>query len=54
MALEDETLSDSKAKELKSEALGYFRHNRDRMAYDQYLAKRLPFASWVSKASATA
>jgi hypothetical protein len=46
-ALEDGTLSSSKAKELKSKALGYFRNNRDRMAYDQYLAKGLPIASGI-------
>jgi hypothetical protein len=44
-ALEDGTLSASKAKELKSKALGYFRNNRDRMAYDQHLAKGLPIAT---------
>jgi hypothetical protein len=46
-ALEDGTLSSLQAKELKSKALGYFRNNRDRMAYDQYLAKGLPIASGV-------
>lgn len=46
-AMEDGTLSGSKAKQLKSKALGYFRNNRDRMAYDQYLAKGLPIASGV-------
>lgn len=46
-ALEDGTLSSQKAKELKSKALGYFRNNQDRMAYDQYLAKGLPIASGV-------
>lgn len=46
-ALEDGTLSDSKAEELKSTALGYFRNNEYRMAYDQLLAKGLPIASGV-------
>ena len=46
-ALEDGTLSDSKRRELKSRALGYFLNNRDRMAYDQYLTKGLPIASGV-------
>ncbi|MEW5980707.1 MAG: ISKra4 family transposase, partial [Acidobacteriota bacterium] len=46
-ALEDGTLSGSKAKELKSKALGYFRNNRDRMAYDEHLAKGFPIASGV-------
>ncbi len=46
-ALEDGTLTNEKAEELKSKALGYFRNNRDRMAYDQYLAKGLPIASGI-------
>ncbi len=46
-ALDDGTLSVSKAKELKSEALGYFRNNRHRMSYDRNLAKGLPIASGV-------
>jgi hypothetical protein len=46
-ALEDGTLSGSKAEALASKALGYYRNNRDRMAYDQHLAKGLPIASGV-------
>ena len=46
-ALEDGTLSDSKAEELKKKALGYFRNNRYRMDYDRLLAKGLPIASGV-------
>ena len=46
-ALEDGTLSGSKTKVLQSKALGYYRNNRDRMAYDQHLAKGLPIASGV-------
>lgn len=46
-ALEDETLTSEQAEELKSKALGYFRNYRDRMAYDQYLAKGLPIASGI-------
>jgi hypothetical protein len=46
-ALEDGTLSRSKAKELQKRALGYFRNNRDRMDYDRLLAKGLPIASGV-------
>jgi hypothetical protein len=46
-ALEDGTLSRSKARTLQSKALGYYRNNRYRMAYDQYLAKGLPIASGV-------
>jgi hypothetical protein len=46
-AIEDGTLCDSKAKELKSTALGYFRNNEYRMGYDQLLAKGLPIASGV-------
>lgn len=46
-ALEDGTLSRSKARTLRSKTLGYYRNNRYRMAYDQYLAKGLPIASGV-------
>lgn len=46
-ALEDGTLTSDKAEELKRKALGYFRNNRNRMAYDQYLAKGLPVASGI-------
>jgi len=46
-AFEDGTLTNEKAEELKSKALGYFRNYRDRMAYDQYLAKGLPIASGI-------
>lgn len=46
-AVEDGTLSSSKAETLQSKALGYYRNNRYRMAYDQYLAKGLPIASGV-------
>lgn len=47
MALEDGTLSTSNAKELNTKALGYFRNNRYRMAYDRLLAKGLPIASGI-------
>lgn len=47
IALEDGTLSKGKARELRSKALGYFRNNRDRMAYDELLAKGMPIASGV-------
>jgi hypothetical protein len=47
VALEDGTLSEAKAEVLSSKALGYYRNNRDRMAYDQHLAKGLPIASGV-------
>jgi hypothetical protein len=46
-ALEDGTLSGSKAKTLRAKALGYYQNNRDRMAYDQHLAKGVPIASGV-------
>jgi len=46
-ALEDGTLTREQAEELKSKALGYFRNYRDRMAYDEYLAKGLPIASGI-------
>ena len=46
-ATEDGSLTSKDAEELKSKALGYFRNNRDRMAYDQYLAKGLPIASGI-------
>lgn len=46
-AMEDGTLTRKNAEELKSKALGYFRNYRDRMAYDQYLAKGLPIASGI-------
>ena len=46
-ALEDGTLSRSNAKELNTKALGYFRNNRHRMAYDRLLAKGLPIASGI-------
>jgi hypothetical protein len=46
-ALEDGTLSHSKADELQKKALGYFRNNRYRMDYDRLLAKGLPIASGV-------
>jgi hypothetical protein len=46
-ALEDGTLSGSKAETLETKALGYYRNNRDRMAYDRHLAKGLPIASGV-------
>jgi hypothetical protein len=46
-SLEDGTLSGSKAEDLKSKALGYYRNNRDRMGYDRLLAKGLPIASGV-------
>ncbi len=46
-ALDDGTLCKSKAEVLATKALGYYRNNRDRMAYDQHLAKGLPIASGV-------
>ena len=46
-AMEDGTLAGKDGEELKSKALGYFRNSRDRMAYDQYLAKGLPIASGI-------
>lgn len=46
-ALEDGALSCSNAKELETKVLGYFRNNRDRMAYDRLLAKGLPIATGI-------
>ena len=46
-ALEDDTLSGSNANLLQTKVLGYFRNNRHRMMYDQYLAKGLPIASGI-------
>lgn len=46
-AMQDGTLSSSKAEDLQKKALGYFRNNRDRMDYDRLLAKGLPIASGV-------
>ncbi|MFH1117532.1 MAG: UPF0236 family protein [Pseudomonadota bacterium] len=45
--MEDGTLTSKKADELRSKALGYLRNYRDRLAYDQYLAKGLPIASGI-------
>ena len=47
IAMEDGSLSASRAETLRSKVLGYFVNNRDRMQYDQYLAMGLPIASGV-------
>jgi hypothetical protein len=47
VALEDGTLSPTKAAELKSKVVGYFRNNRHRMDYADYLAKGLPIATGI-------
>jgi hypothetical protein len=46
-ALEDGSLSPLRAARLKRKVLGYFLNNRQRMAYDEYLAKGLPIATGV-------
>jgi hypothetical protein len=46
-SLEDGTLSKGKAHELKSKVVGYFRNNRHRMRYSDYLAKGLPIATGI-------
>lgn len=47
IALEDGSLSASKAETLRSKVLGYFVNNRDRMRYDKYLAMGLPIGSGI-------
>lgn len=47
IALDDGSLSRSKAHALKHKVLGYFLTNRDRMKYDEYLAAGLPIGSGV-------
>ena len=47
IAMEDGSLSASKAETLRRKVLGYFVNNRDRMQYDKYLAMGLPIASGV-------
>jgi len=47
MALEDGTLSEAGAKELKSKVVGYFQNNRHRMAYADCLPKGLPIATGI-------
>jgi hypothetical protein len=46
-ALEDGTLSPAEAAEIKSKVVGYFRNNRHRMDYAEYLAKGLPIATGI-------
>jgi hypothetical protein len=45
IALEDGSLSASKAQVLRTKVLGYFVNNRDRMRYDEYLSLGLPIGS---------
>jgi hypothetical protein len=45
VTVEDRTLPKSKVKTLKSKVLGYFKTNRDRMRYDEYLRLGLPIGS---------
>lgn len=47
MALEDRTLSPTKAAELNSKVVAYFRRNLHRMAYADCLAKGLPIATGI-------
>ena len=47
IAMEDGSLSSSKAQTLRSKVLGYFVNNRDRMQYDNYLAMGLPIGSGI-------
>jgi hypothetical protein len=47
IAMEDGSLSASKAETLRRKVLGYFVNNRDRMQYDKYLAMGLPIGSGV-------
>lgn len=47
IAMEDGSLSASRAETLRSKVLGYFVNNRDRMQYDKYLATGLPIGSGV-------
>lgn len=44
-AMEDGSLSPSKAERLRRSVLGYFINNRERMQYDKYLAMGLPIGS---------
>lgn len=45
IALEDGSLSASKAQILRTKVLGYFVNNRERMRYDEYLSMGLPIGS---------
>jgi hypothetical protein len=45
LTVEDE--SKGKAHELKSKVVGYYRNNRHRMQYSDYLAKGLPIATGI-------
>lgn len=47
MLTQDGSLSETQADTLERKVLGYFKNNRDRMAYDQYLARGLPIASGI-------
>jgi hypothetical protein len=47
IAMEDGSLSASKAETLRRKVLGYFVNNRDRMQYDKYRAMGLPIGSGV-------
>jgi hypothetical protein len=47
IAMEDGSLSASKAEDLRRKVLGYFVNNQDRMQYDKYLAMGLPIGSGV-------
>ena len=47
IALDDGSLSRSKANALQHKVLGYFLNNRQRMKYDEYLAMGLPIGSGV-------
>ncbi len=42
MLTQDGSLSEAAAADLERKVIGYFRNNRARMAYDQYLAQGLP------------
>jgi hypothetical protein len=46
-SLEDGSLSRGKGKKLKSKVVGYFRNNRHRMKYADYLSKGLPIATGI-------
>lgn len=46
-ALEDGSLSPSKAQTVKAKVLGYLRRNAHRMRYDEYLAKGLPITTAI-------
>jgi hypothetical protein len=47
IAMDDGSLSASKAQTLRKKVLGYFVNNRHRMQYDKYLAMGLPIGSGV-------